>query len=257
MAFLETGAFVGLIAPGEFTVIIGGVVAGQGEIDIVPLIGLAWFCCVLGDSASFFLGHKLGRAFLVKHGPKVRIDEETLKKVESYFDRHGGKTVLIGRFIGLVRAVAPFVAGSSGMRYRQFLPFSILGTGLWATTFSLLGFFFYRSFEQVANYAGPGDARVRHAGGDHRRRRLGLPPPARGGAARSSWPGSTARAGARCCGRSPRSCGRSGGGVVRPAARVLAPRSCVPLAAGHPRRAGHRADDRARGVGGRLATRSR
>jgi undecaprenyl-diphosphatase len=154
MAFLETGAFVGLVAPGEFTVIIGGVVAGQGEIDIVPLIGLAWFCCVLGDSVSFYLGHKLGRAFMVKHGPKVRIDEETLKKVESYFDRHGGKTVLIGRFIGLVRAVAPFVAGSSGMSYRQFLPFSILGTGLWATTFSLLGFFFYRSFEQVANYAG-------------------------------------------------------------------------------------------------------
>ena len=154
MAFLETGAFVGLIAPGEFTVIIGGVVAGQGEIDIVPLIGLAWFCCVLGDSASFLLGHRLGRAFLVKHGPKVRINAETLEKVESYFDRHGGKTVLIGRFIGLVRAIAPFIAGSSGMRYRQFLPFSILGTGLWATTFSLLGFFFYRSFERVANIAG-------------------------------------------------------------------------------------------------------
>ena len=154
MAFLETGAFVGLIAPGEFTVIIGGVVAGQGEIDIVPLIGLVWFCCVLGDSASFYLGHRLGRAFLVKHGPKVRITPETLEKVESYFERHGGKTVLIGRFIGLVRAVAPFIAGSSGMPYRQFLPFSIVGTGLWATTFSLLGFFFYRSFEQVANIAG-------------------------------------------------------------------------------------------------------
>ena len=154
MAFLETGAFVGLVAPGEFTVIVGGVVAGQGEISIVALIGLTWLCCVLGDTASFFIGKRLGRAFLVKHGPKVRIDEETLKKVESYFDRHGGKTVLIGRFIGLVRAVAPFVAGSSGMRYRQFLPFSVLGTGLWATTFCLLGFFFYRSFEKVANVAG-------------------------------------------------------------------------------------------------------
>jgi membrane protein DedA with SNARE-associated domain/membrane-associated phospholipid phosphatase len=154
MAFLETGAFVGLVAPGEFTVIIGGVVAGQGEISIVALIGLTWLCCILGDTASFFIGKRLGRAFLVKHGPKVRIDEKTLGKVESYFDRHGGKTVLIGRFIGLVRAVAPFVAGSSGMGYRQFLPFSIVGTGLWATTFSLLGFFFYRSFEKVANVAG-------------------------------------------------------------------------------------------------------
>jgi membrane protein DedA with SNARE-associated domain/membrane-associated phospholipid phosphatase len=154
MAFLETGAFVGLIAPGEFTIIVGGVVAGQGEIDIVPLIGLAWLCCILGDSVSFFIGRKLGRAFLVKHGPRVRISHETLEKVEKYFDRHGGKTVLIGRFIGLVRAVAPFIAGSSGMRYRMFLPFSVLGTGLWATTFSLLGFFFYRSFHKVANVAG-------------------------------------------------------------------------------------------------------
>jgi undecaprenyl-diphosphatase len=154
MAFLETGAFVGLIAPGEFTIIIGGVVAGQGEIQIVPLIGLAWLCCILGDSASFFIGRKLGRSFMVKHGPKVRITEETLEKVEKYFARHGGKTVLIGRFIGLVRAVAPFVAGSSGMRYRVFLPYSVLGTGLWATTFSLLGFFFYRSFHKVANVAG-------------------------------------------------------------------------------------------------------
>ena len=154
MAFLETGAFVGLVAPGEFTVIVGGVIAGQGEVSIVALIGLAWLCCILGDTASFFVGRRLGRAFLVKHGPKVRISEATLEKVESYFARHGGKTVLIGRFIGLIRAVAPFVAGSSGMTFRQFLPFSVVGTGLWATAYSLLGFFFYRSFEKVAHVAG-------------------------------------------------------------------------------------------------------
>jgi undecaprenyl-diphosphatase len=154
MAFLETGAFVGLVAPGEFTVIIGGVVAGQGTISVVPLIGLAWLCCILGDSASFFVGKKLGRQFLLKHGPRFKITEERLEKVEGYFDRHGGKTVLIGRFIGLVRAVAPFIAGSSGMAYRAFLPFSVIGTGLWATTYTLLGYFFYRSFQQVAAVAG-------------------------------------------------------------------------------------------------------
>ena len=73
MAFLETGAFVGLIAPGEFTVIVGGVVAGQGEIELVPLIGLVWSARVLGDTTSFFIGRRLGRGFLVKHGPRVRI----------------------------------------------------------------------------------------------------------------------------------------------------------------------------------------
>ncbi len=74
--------------------------------------------------------------------------------MEGYFDRHGGKTILIGRFIGLVRALAPFVAGSSGLAYRRFIPFSIVGTGLWATAFCVLGYVFWRSFDQVANVAG-------------------------------------------------------------------------------------------------------
>ena len=154
-AFLETGAFVGLVAPGETTVIIGGVIAGQGEIDLLPLIGLIWFSCVLGDTASFFLGRRLGRGFIIRHGPKVKIDEERLKKVESYFERHGGKTILIGRFIGLVRALSPFVAGASGLRFRRFLPFSVIGCGLWASLFSVLGFLFYRSLDRVTAIAGP------------------------------------------------------------------------------------------------------
>jgi undecaprenyl-diphosphatase len=154
LAFLETGAFVGLVAPGEFTVIIGGVIAGQGTIDIVPLIGLTWICCIAGDSTSFLIGRKLGRKFLERHGPKVKITHERLEQVEGYFERHGGKTILIGRFVGLVRALAPFVAGSSGLPYRRFIPYSIIGTGLWATFFLLLGFFFYRSFDQVAEIAG-------------------------------------------------------------------------------------------------------
>jgi membrane protein DedA with SNARE-associated domain/membrane-associated phospholipid phosphatase len=154
LAFLETGAFVGLVAPGEFTVILGGVIAGQGEIDIFLLIGIVWFSAILGDTTSFLIGRRLGRNFLLKHGPRVRISRERLQQVERYFQRHGGKTILIGRFIGLVRALAPFVAGASGMRYVRFLPYSTLGTGLWAATFSLIGFFFYRSFSRVADIAG-------------------------------------------------------------------------------------------------------
>jgi undecaprenyl-diphosphatase len=154
MAFLETGAFVGLIAPGEFTVIVGGVIAGQGEISLLPLLGLVWLCCVLGDSASFFVGRRLGRSFLERHGPRVKITHERLAQVDDYFDRHGGKTILIGRFIGIVRAVAPFIAGSSGLRYGRFIPYSVIGTGLWGTFYTLLGYFFYRSFDKVAGIAG-------------------------------------------------------------------------------------------------------
>jgi undecaprenyl-diphosphatase len=154
MAFLETGAFVGLVAPGETVVIAGGVIAGQGEIDLIPLIGLVWICAVLGDTTSFFIGRRLGRRFLERHGPRVKITPERLHQVEGYFDRHGGKTILIGRFIGLVRALAPFIAGSSGMPYRRFIPYSIVGTGLWSTVFCVLGYIFWRSFDQVAHIAG-------------------------------------------------------------------------------------------------------
>jgi membrane protein DedA with SNARE-associated domain/membrane-associated phospholipid phosphatase len=154
LAFLETGAFVGLVAPGETVVIAGGVVAGQGTIQLVPLIGLVWICAVLGDTTSFYIGRRLGRGFLERHGPRVKITHERLEQVERYFERHGGKTILIGRFIGLVRALAPFIAGSSGLPYRRFIPYSIVGTGLWATTFCLLGYLFWRSFDKVVDIAG-------------------------------------------------------------------------------------------------------
>ncbi len=155
-AFLETGAFVGLVLPGETVVILGGAVAGQGETSVVLTIGIVWACCFAGDSTSFMLGRKLGRGFILRHGPKVRITEERFARVEAYFDRHGGKTILIGRFIGLVRALAPFTAGTSGMRYWSYLPFSVLGTGLWSAGYVLLGYFASRSLDAAAHAAGRG-----------------------------------------------------------------------------------------------------
>jgi membrane protein DedA with SNARE-associated domain/membrane-associated phospholipid phosphatase len=155
-AFAETGAFVGLVVPGETVMLLGGAVAGQGAINVYLLIAIAWFSAWLGDSTSFFLGRRLGREFVLKHGPRVGISHERFERVEDYFSRHGGKTIFIGRFISLVRAFAPFIAGSSGMRYRAFVPYSILGTGLWATAHILVGYFFSRSIETAAKYAGKG-----------------------------------------------------------------------------------------------------
>lgn len=155
-AFAETGAFVGLVVPGETVMLLGGAVAGQGAIDIYLLIAIAWFAAWLGDTTSFFLGRKLGRNFVLDHGPKVGISHERFEKVEDYFGRHGGKTIFIGRFISLVRAFAPFIAGSSGMQYRAFVPYSILGTGLWATAHILVGYFFSRSIETAGKYAAKG-----------------------------------------------------------------------------------------------------
>jgi undecaprenyl-diphosphatase len=155
-AFAETGAFVGLVVPGETVMLLGGAVAGQGAIDIYLLIAIAWFSAWLGDTTSFFLGRRLGRDFVLRHGPKVGISHERFEKVEDYFSRHGGKTIFIGRFISLIRAFAPFVAGSSGMSYRAFVPFSILGTGLWASAHILVGYLFSRSIETAGEYAAKG-----------------------------------------------------------------------------------------------------
>src|SRR3954469_3682345 len=87
LAFLETGAFVGLVAPGETAVIVGGVVAGQGRISLPVLIGLVWACAVAGDVTSFMLGRRLGRGFLLRHGARLKITEERLEQVEGFFER--------------------------------------------------------------------------------------------------------------------------------------------------------------------------
>jgi membrane-associated protein len=144
LAFLETGAFVGLIAPGETAVVLGGVVAAHGEVELGLMLGLVWAAAAAGDLASFWLGRRLGRRF---------------------FDRHGAKAILVGRFVGIIRAVAPFLAGASGMRVRNFVPWSLLGTGLWATAFTLVGYLFSSSFGAATDYVTNGTLGLAVVGG--------------------------------------------------------------------------------------------
>jgi membrane-associated protein len=152
LAFLETGAFVGLVAPGETAVVLGGVVAAQGEVSLALMLPLVWLSAALGDFASFLLGRRLGRRFLVTRGPRFGVTPPRLERVERFFDRHGPKAILVGRFVGIVRAVAPFLAGASGMRVRAFVPWSLLGTLAWASTFTLVGYVFHRSFSAAADH---------------------------------------------------------------------------------------------------------
>ncbi len=156
LAFLETGAFVGLVAPGETAVIVGGVVAGQGEISLFVLISIVWACAVAGDVTSYTLGRKLGRGWLLRHGEKLKITEDRLAQVERFFEKRGGATILIGRFIGFVRALAPFIAGTSRMPIRKFLPYDVLGAGAWAATFATLGYVFWHSFDRLTTYVSRG-----------------------------------------------------------------------------------------------------
>jgi len=150
LAFAETGAFIGLLAPGETAIVLGGVVAAHGDISLPAMIAIAWVAAAGGDLASFTLGKRLGRRFVITRGPRFGVTAPRLERVEAFFDHHGPKAILVGRFIGLVRAVAPFLAGASGMRLRAFLPWSLLGTLVWTSAFTLVGYAFSNSFSAAA-----------------------------------------------------------------------------------------------------------
>jgi membrane-associated protein len=151
LAFLETGAFVGLVAPGETAVVLGGVVAARGEVELAVLLVVVWLAAALGDLSSYLLGRRLGMGFLTSRGPRVGVTEQRLARVESFVQRHGPQAVLVGRFVGLVRAVAPFLAGATGLEPRRFIPWSLLGTLAWSSLFTLVGFAFSRSFSAAAD----------------------------------------------------------------------------------------------------------
>jgi undecaprenyl-diphosphatase len=156
MALLETAAGTGLVAPGEAAVVIGGVTAGQGHTNLLVLIVVVWACAFTGDLTSYAIGRRLGRTFLLKHGHVIKLTPGRLRQVERYLKRHGGKTIIIGRFIGPVRALAPFVAGSSRMPARRFLPATCVAAGIWSAAFTILGYLFWQSFAQATEIARKG-----------------------------------------------------------------------------------------------------
>jgi membrane-associated protein len=151
MAFLETGAFIGLVAPGETAIVLGGVMAAEGEVSLPVILLAAWVAAALGDLASYALGRRLGRSFLQRRGPALGVTPQRLQTVDGFMARHGGKAILIGRFIGLVRAVAPFAAGAARLPMRGFLPWSLLGTAVWTASLTLAGYAFHTSFSAAAD----------------------------------------------------------------------------------------------------------
>lgn len=156
LAFLETGAFLGFVAPGETAVIVGGLVAGQGEISLLVLIAIVWTCCVLGDLTAYELGRRKGRQWLLQHGHRLKITEERLDQVEDLLAKRGAVMIVVGRFLGFVRPLLPFISGASRMPLRRFLVYDVLAAGLWAITFCVLGFVFWRSIDQLTTYVSRG-----------------------------------------------------------------------------------------------------
>ena len=120
------------------------------------MIGIVWVAIVIGDTIGFFIGRKLGVAFVERHAERFPTARRHFGRVEQFFRDHGGKSIFLGRWIGFARPLMPFTAGTSGMSYRRFLPYDILGAGTWGTTFCLLGYIFWRNFSDVTRLAGRG-----------------------------------------------------------------------------------------------------
>jgi membrane protein DedA with SNARE-associated domain len=148
-AFAESGAFVGLVAPGEIVVVLGGVAAGDGTVALPVLIAIVWACALAGDLLSYAVGKRFGRGILLRHGGGLGITEARLDRVDGFLVKHGAATILVGRFIGLVRALAPFVAGASHMPARRFVPPAVVASGLWSAAFCSLGYAFGQSLDTL------------------------------------------------------------------------------------------------------------
>ncbi len=149
----ETAAFAGLAVPGELTVVLGGVAAYEGHVPLAAIAASAVCGAIIGDSAGFYLGRRLGTVFLDSRLGRMlgrsRV-ETTMGKI-----RAGGiRVVIIGRFIGVLRAIMPFAAGASGMRYGRFVIASVIGATSWGIGFTLLGYFAGNSWRKVEGYAG-------------------------------------------------------------------------------------------------------
>lgn len=157
-AMLESAAFLGVIVPGESLVLVAGFFAAQGLLDLDGLIVVVAVGATLGDSIGYELGRWLGRPGLLRYGGRFGLHKARLDRAEAFFSRHGGKSVFLGRFVGFARALVPFLAGSSQMPYRQFLPYNALGAVLWSITIVLLGYFLGASWGVAERWIGRASA---------------------------------------------------------------------------------------------------
>jgi len=150
--FMETGFVVTPFLPGDSLLFAAGALAAKDAFNIYSLYFLLIFAAILGDTANYWIGHFIGPKafdpdqFLNIFGKKIRMSKifkvEYLKRAEEFFAKHGGKAIILARFVPIVRTFAPFVAGVSKMHYQKFLSFNVLGGILWITLFLFSGYFF-------------------------------------------------------------------------------------------------------------------
>lgn len=139
--FIETGIVIAPFLPGDSLLFAAGAVAALGALDVALLFALLSVAAIVGDTVNYWIGHFVGPRVFTK-GEGRFFKREYLERAQKFYNKHGGKTIVIARFIPIIRTFAPFVAGIGAMQYRRFLAYNIAGGIAWVAIFTFLGFYF-------------------------------------------------------------------------------------------------------------------
>lgn len=154
IVFAESGLLVGFFLPGDSLLFTAGFLAAQGVFRIVPLAVICFVAAVVGDSVGYAFGHRVGRR-IFSRDDSLLFHKKNLLRAEEFYERHGGKAIILARFMPVVRTFAPILAGVGSMTYARFLAYNVIGGALWAIGLTVLGYFLGSAIPDVDRYLLP------------------------------------------------------------------------------------------------------
>ena len=154
IVFAESGLLIGFFLPGDSMLFTAGFLASQGFFNIYILAILSFVGAVVGDSVGYWFGHKVGRRLFHKKD-SFFFHKENLMKAEKFYEKHGKKTIILARFLPVVRTFAPIVAGIGTMHYNTFLSYNVIGGFFWSVGMTVAGYFLGRIIPDVDKYLIP------------------------------------------------------------------------------------------------------